>query len=294
LVMSASTSALSPVGSLCHQWRGFESIRTLRKLDNHLDNPKMLAEFAEKLSTIRDQLFQMPRQLVVVSEPTYQQAIESTLNRYCQGKTWNSEIPVFKQYPTHSLIKQAWYTRTQVNFCAKAYSTIPMGHSDSAALTVLGDFLNNGYLHHALREQGGAYGGGAHYDGDTCTFMFYSYRDPRLFGTLLDFDKSLKWFKKTNHNARALEEAILSTVARLDRPSSPAKEAVSSFFKTFYGYTPERRRIFRRQILKVTLEDLMRVCLTYLNPENGSIALLSNAMTLQHLPKELGFEIYEL
>jgi len=61
----------------------------------------------------------------------------------------------------------------------------------AAALTVLGGVLRNGYLHRAIREQGGAYGGGATYDSDSAAFRFFSYRDPRLTETLADFDRSI-------------------------------------------------------------------------------------------------------
>ena len=41
--------------------------------------------------------------------------------------------------------------------------------------------------HTAIREQGGAYGGGASYNAGRGSFSFYSYRDPRVEGTLKDF-----------------------------------------------------------------------------------------------------------
>ena len=53
---------------------------------------------------------------------------------------------------------QIWVANTQVNFCAKAFPTVSSGHPDAPALTVLGAYLRNGFLHRAIREQGGAYG----------------------------------------------------------------------------------------------------------------------------------------
>ena len=159
-----------------------------------------------------------------------------------------------------------------------------------AALTVLGPFLRNGFLHRAVREQGGAYGGGAGYDSDSATFRFYSYRDPRLEGTLKDFECSLEWLRDTDHEARTLEEAILGVVASIDRPDSPAGEAVGAYFANRHGRTPERRRAFRKRILEVTLADLKRVAETYLKPGTGSVAVVSDAKTLAAKP-ELGFTV---
>jgi hypothetical protein len=31
-------------------------------------------------------------------------------------------------------VKEAWLTNTQVNFCAKAYQTVPSDHPDAAAI----------------------------------------------------------------------------------------------------------------------------------------------------------------
>ena len=67
----------------------------------------------------------------------------------------------------------AWLTSTQVNFCSKAFPTVAVDHPDAAALTVLGGFLRNGYLHRAIREKGGAYGGGAGQDSVNGTFSFF-------------------------------------------------------------------------------------------------------------------------
>ena len=55
------------------------------------------------------------------------------------------------------------------------------------------DFLRNGCLHKLIREQGGAYGGGASFDAAGRSFRFYSYRDPRLAETLADFDQGIEW-----------------------------------------------------------------------------------------------------
>lgn len=67
---------------------------------------------------------------------------------------------------------ELWLANTQVNFCARAYPTVPEAHPDAAALTVLGGFLPGGFLHRAIREQGGAYGGGASQDSGIAAFRF--------------------------------------------------------------------------------------------------------------------------
>ncbi|MEK5750253.1 hypothetical protein, partial [Acinetobacter nosocomialis] len=80
----------------------------------------------------------------------------------------------------------------------------------------LAAYLRNGYLHSAIREKGGAYGGGASYDGNACAFRFYSYRDPRLAETFNDFEASIQWLLNAEQKEHQLEEAILGLVSGMD------------------------------------------------------------------------------
>jgi hypothetical protein len=182
---------------------------------------------------------------------------------------------------------------SQVQFCAAAYPAVPVDHPDAPAFMVLGGFLRNGFLHRAIREQGGAYGGGAGYDGNACAFRFYSYRDPRLEGTYADFLASLEWLRGNVHEERQLEEAILGIVASLDKPLSPAGEARSAFHNTLYGRTPAQRRKMRTSLLQVTIADLQSVAAHYLRPEvmtRGVIAPYALAAELEGM----GFRLEKL
>jgi len=286
-VMTACSSGMNPSGYLQHHWYGLIGLQRLRALDDSFEaDEKNVKTFAAQLERIRDKLLAAPRQLLIVSEEEQQETLATTLATGWQNVPINQETvhQGFNPSPVHSMIKEAWRTQTQVNFCAKAYFTVPAGHPDAAALVVLGNVLQNGYLHTALREQGGAYGGGAGYDGNTGAFRFYSYRDPRLVDTLADFDHALNWLQDTPHEPRALEEAILGIISRLDRPGSPAGEAKTAFFNQLQGRTPEQRREFRQRVLHVKMEDLQRVATTYLQPDRANIAVLSDAKTLASLP----------
>ncbi|MBT8146850.1 MAG: peptidase M16, partial [Gammaproteobacteria bacterium] len=160
-----------------------------------------------------------------------------------------------------------------------------------AALTVLAGFMRNGYLHRAIREQGGAYGAGADQDANSASFRFYSYRDPRLDETLEDFDRAVDWVLEGEHHPRLLEEAILGVVASMDKPSSPAGEAKRTYFNELFGRDLEYLTGFRQRILAVTMEDLKRVARTWLTTDNASIGIVSNktnlsATTQQNLEQE--------
>jgi hypothetical protein len=158
---------------------------------------------------------------------------------------------------------------------------------------VLAGFLRNNYLHRAIREQGGAYGGGASFEPDSGAFRFYSYRDPRLTETLADFDNAIEWLLGKEHEWRLVEEAILGIISSIDKPGSPAGEAKKTFHGNLHGRTPEQRRRFRARILDVREADLKRVAETWLKPERASIAVISDPATLgRHA--DLGLEIIKL
>ena len=163
------------------------------------------------------------------------------------------------------------------NFCAKSYPTVPMSHPDAAPLVVLGGFLRNGFLHTAIREQGGAYGGGASQDSNSGCFRFYSYRDPRLAETLDDFDASLAWLQDTQHNKQKVEEAILGAISSMDKSESPAGRAKRCFHSDLHGRTPEQRQKFRENTLSTTIDDLQRVAKEYLTPEKANTAVVTGS-----------------
>ena len=131
---------------------------------------------------------------------------------------------------------------------------------DGAGCTL---FLRNGFLHRAIREQGGAYGGGAGQDANSASFRFFSYRDPRLTETLDDFDRAVDWVISGSHSPRQLEEAILGVIAAMDKPSSPAGEAKQAFYNRLFGRTLAHRMNFRMAVLGTTIADLKTTAARY-------------------------------
>jgi len=275
LAMTAASSGTSPGAKLTHQWGGLEGIRQIKQLDTHLEDKNELAGLAEQLAEMHQMVLTAPREFLVVGEAEkfedYHQAIHQ---RFTQEA--NPVFSAFGHPELHQQVAELWKTNTQVNFCAKSYPTVPMAHPDAAALTVLGGFLRNGYLHRAIREQGGAYGGGAGQDSNIAAFRFFSYRDPRIEGTLNDFDQSLAWLQNENHEWSQVEQAILGVISSIDKPSSPAGEAKQTFHAELYGRTREVRELFRNQVKAVTLADLQRVAIAYLIEDKASTAVITN------------------
>lgn len=274
LAMGAAASGISAGANLAYRWGGMEGIRHIKLLDNALADPAALESLAHKLEGIHSRIVASPRQFLTVGEEERLDDYTKTLSGKIQF-TPPTNLSSFAYQPAPKASNLLWKASTQVNFCARAYATVSSAHPDAAPLTVLGGFLRNGFLHTAIREQGGAYGGGASQDNLSGAFRFYSYRDPRLTGTLEDFDASLQWLEGEKHSWSQVEEAILGVIGAIDKPASPAGEAKQTFHGELFGNTREIREQFRNRVLEVTIDDLKRVAATYLVPDRANTAVIT-------------------
>ena len=293
LAMTAACSGMSPAAALHHHLRGLDGIQRLKQLDDSLNDDKQLQHLAEQFEQIHTLITTAPRQFLIIGEQEQRQQLQRDLENRWQGQQQPTPTAELTLPPIREARQQMWVTSTQVNFCARAYPTVASDHPDAAALDVLAGFLRNGYLHRAIREVGGAYGGGASHDSDNAAFRFYSYRDPRLQETLDDFDQALDWLQSSSHEWRQVEEAILGIFGTLDKPGSPAGEAKEAFYNELYERSTEHRQRYRERVLKVTLADLQHVGAKYLSPEKASTAIVTSSAGLEQYGN-LGLQVFTL
>ncbi len=102
------------------------------------------------------------------------------------------------------------------------------------------------------------------------------------------------WLQDTKHEWQQVEEAILGVISSLDKPGSPAGEAKKHFHETLFGRNIAARRDFRARVLAVTLDDLLRVGTTYLDPAKASIAVVTNAPGAEELRRHAALSEAEL
>ena len=250
-------------------------------------------KLGERLANLHRYIKALPKQALIIAEaevlPTLQQAI---------SESWQTPV----EEPTATLIESpittdgsdiAWLAQTNVFHHALVFDAVPTNHPDAPALMVLSSVLRNNYLHRTIREQGGAYGGGASYDSNACSFKFYSYRDPRDQATFDDFLASIDWLlaQTTGEKTDAwIEEAILGLMAGMDKPASPAGEAVKALFAELHGRGKDWQQAMRAKILAVSLDDLQRVTRTYLKDKpytRASLAPFDKAELMQNM----GFKV---
>lgn len=276
---------------------GLPALVWLKSLMQNIEqDPAALDQLIADLQALHQRVLSLPRQLLLVAE---QEKIASLAEQVIE--VWQptdtvadaaykpATLPVTQHPVEQDDIKHkdiAWLIQANVQFCAAAYPAVAVDHPDACALMVLGPYLKNGFLHRALREQGGAYGGGAGYDGNACAFRFHSYRDPRLSETFADFKASIDWLLTQKQEAYQLEEAILGLIASMDKPGSPAGEAISACHAMLHGRTPAFRRKMRQGLLEVTLYDLKRVAQQYIQaktPVRAVVAPYAKAAELEGL-----------
>lgn len=242
-----------------------------------------------RLTELHERISKLPKDVILVCEESEADHLKTVITEVLNAPTSpkSSEVTTDNRLPFDDLMNQitkdegkqdiAWLIATNVYHHAASYSAVPSGHDDAPALTILAPFLRNGYLHSSIREKGGAYGGGASFEGNSASFRFYSYRDPHDLATFDHFKSSIDWLLGNEHDAAQLEEAILGVIGSMDKPASPAGEAVKACFSELHGRTPALQEEMRAKLLAVTIEDLKRVASIYLSgktPVRASLAPL--------------------
>ncbi|MFQ3231739.1 MAG: Zn-dependent M16 (insulinase) family peptidase [Reinekea sp.] len=283
LAMQAASSSHSAGSALIYNTSGLPAIARLKVwVEQWTKDPALLTQWLEQLQALHLKLSKVTPHALLVGENDELAALEANL--LASGLTLSdAEQAVAQPIDISPATKMVWSTSTQVNFCSAAFKTVPPTHEDSAPLTVLAGVLRNNYLHRTIREQGGAYGGGASHDNSNGVFRFYSYRDPRLEETLEDFNGSVDWLAQGDFSAEKVEESILGVVSSLDKPGSPAGESKLAYQNKLFGRSDEFRREYRQQILSVNKQQLIDLAGNYLNKDLASQAVITNAEQAEQL-----------
>ncbi len=274
---------------------GLGALNWLGELVSKIENDEAAYNhLIQELKVIHNRLLKAPKQfLLVCEEHQSDRLIEEIQNVWDKLAIDQIDAELTQVNFENSENDEAWLIQANVQFCSSAYAAVEVSHPDAAPLMVLAAYLRNGFLHSAIREKGGAYGGGASYDGNACSFRFYSYRDPRLAETFQDFEASVDWLFNAEQQPHQLEEAILGLIASMDKPGSPAGEAITACYSLLHARTPAFRAQLRERLLAVNLDDLKRVADVYLRQQKPSKSVVA-PIAKRELLQELGFEIKQV
>lgn len=285
LAMQIASAGVNEKAARLNQLSGLPLINTLRDIQKAGGS-----ELTGKLSDLHQKICQQSREVLIVQDSEHLSAHLASVKRW-QDEARNGEFRFSDDFTSEHI--GYWMTDTQVNFCSQAFPTVNQLHPDAPALSVAAGILRNGFLHTAIREQGGAYGAGASQDSSTGVFRFYSYRDPRVEGTFDDFEASVKWLIDSAMDEALVEQSILGIIGSMDRPSSPAGEARMNHHALKAGRTDELRSQYRASLLSVTLSDVKRVAAQYLDPSRSAKGVVAPKGTAS-VAENLGLKTTEV
>ena len=270
-----AASQLGPWNALAERWWG---PRAVKALTCALVGDTSGEELEKRLHRVHGSLASAPWRLQIVRDASGRSVADDP------RRVWRDrpapELPASpgrRCRPRHAPPPAAWVLGGTVNFCAKAYPAVGADHPDAAPLRVLAALLGGDLLARAIREEGGAYGAGARYCERSATLRMFSYRDPRLAGTLGDFDRASESLRRRRPTRERLEEAILRAVRELDAPRAFQVAAFERYLDELQGRDSRGVRRRRDAMLRTSAEEVRETARRYLSPERGRVGVLAAA-----------------
>lgn len=253
--ISLSAKGHSVSAKIADEWYGLEYYQTIKHIAHHFDS--LVHPLIEKLQYLQSLIFKCSPDLVITSDS--QMYDQMKRNQFyglqeCSFQHRSKWQPSYDISPSYS---HGCIITSPIAFIAQVVDTVSYTHPDAPALNLVSHLCDNLTLHTKLREQGGAYGGGAVNNAMSGNFYFYSYRDPNIASSLEAFESSLHTIYNGDFEAADIESAILEMVQTLDTPVSPGNRADVAYGWLCEGKTTEMRQDFRNRILKTGKEEII-------------------------------------
>lgn len=255
--INLSASQLSPISKLANDMYGLNYFWKVQEIVKNFDNRK--DEFLSQLKAILQKVTSVPRMPHLV--------LSCDDEAYCRLKTHGfyglEQMNVTSSPPWQMIEKgasvpdQGRAIASSVAFIGKVFPTVSYVSADAPALNIASALFDNLTLHRQIREQGGAYGGGAVSSPLSGHFYFYSYRDPNISSTLAAFEEAIDTVAKGDFDENDLEEAKLEIIQDLDSPVAPGSRGEIAYSWLREGRTLDLRQAFRTRLLALTKEEVM-------------------------------------
>ena len=120
---------------------------------------------------------------------------------------------------------------------------------------VLAKLLSLGYLWQQIREQGGAYGAFAQFTRNG-RLLLSAYRDPHVARTAEVFREIADYLESAPWTEEEITGAIISVVAELTNPKTPAADGIDRELAYLTDYSPEDRQRVLQQVCDFRREDV--------------------------------------
>lgn len=286
--VNLSASRLNVASKIANDLYGLEYYWKIREIVNDFDKQGPYA--IAKLQQIQEKVLGLddPHLILTCNGITYDELKGRDFYGIKEMET-KPFVPWQGHYLLEDVPSQGRTISSPVAFIAKVFPTVSYVHPDAAALTIAASLFDNLVLHSRIREQGGAYGGGAVSNPLSGNFYFYSYRDPNISKTLQAFQEAIHVVIKGEFDDFDLEEAKLEILQDLDSPVSPGSRGEIAYGWWREGKTPEIRQLFRSKILNLSCKEVQEATKRILAPqfEKGSAAVFASKGLLEEENKTL-------
>lgn len=281
--LSLSASTLNSACKIHNIWYGIDYFIKIRSIVQDLENA--LGPLTEKLYALKEQLLCLKgADLVLGCDADFYKELLSH-NFYNLEKISNKDFKPWKKENTGNTLaqNQARIVSSPVAFTGCVFNTVSYVNEDSPALSVAAHLFDNMVLHRELREQGGAYGGGASCNTLSGNFLFYSYRDPQIFNSLGAFETAIEKMLNGEFNSLDLEAAKLEKIQSLDAPLSPGSRADLAYSWLIEKNTLEKRQAFRDRLLSLTKQEVIEAIEKHIAPnyKKGTVVVFAGKELLE-------------
>ena len=279
-------------------WHGVHQLQTIKAITDSLTDDKLKAvstdlSFIGKniLTSDNIKMTMIGEDNALLDASPHAEAIKKQMDNNISSesiKPANGFITP-KIMPAAEVPREGWSTSSAVSFVASTFETVPIGHEDAPALSVISKVLKSTYLHREIREKGGAYGGFSLYDASSGLFSFGSYRDPHIVSTLDVYDSVFPFIKMGRFTDEDIKEAVLQVCSEIDKPDPPGPAAKKAFFRKITSLTDDLRKQFKERLLSLNRNQVLNTANQYFdeNETKRAVVVISNEEKLKEANEKL-------
>jgi len=263
--INLGASSLDVPSKISNDWYGLNYYKYIKEIAENIE--ATLLPLSRQLQEIHNRVFGLknPHLVITCTAAMYEQLKR---NQFYGMHNLPARLstPWREDFSLNDIPDTGYVIASPVAFISHIFKTIPYVDPDSAALAIASALFDNLVLHQRIREQGGAYGGGASHNTLSGHFYFYSYRDPNISSSIKAFEDSIKAIGGGGFEESELEEAKLEIIQSLDTPVAPGSRGDLAYYWKKEGKTPEIRQAFRNRLLEITKDDVVEAVKRYIAP----------------------------
>ncbi len=283
------------LGYLGEKMGGIEAVREASKLVHEAEHNWPVMQ--QRLQRIRDAIVKKGNVVVNLTGDDKTLAVTDkivdsflsrlpapTSNGYNILKNWNAGKGKLLEKNN-----EGFAVPSQVNYVVKGGPILAPGERVPGSYNVVARYISTGYLWDNVRVLGGAYGGFARFSESSGRFVYMSYRDPNLIGTLNTYDAAAEHVLEADITSEDILQGIIGTIGDMDSPLTPDQKGYASFIQYLTKETAEERQNRRSEILSSSHQDFKTFAekLRAIK-DSGIVVTVGSASALDQGNNELG------